>query len=309
MQRYDGFVLRKIDDPTQGNVATGVSVEVRNKSDSSVANLFSDSAGTVPKDNPLTTDNDGRYWFYAADGSYIIDVASGSASLEVQLIDRADISAEIDGAIEDAKVELISTEVPTLINTHNEDVSAHPSLLSDIADIADLIESISVSVDAITADPANAVDQIWIPAQALESVSGTATLVKASSRVAVWRFPDNNAASSYTATVIRVPSHWNTMYVYFILANTAANAGNVVMAGEVHNWAIGESFNATPSGSSITTAMPTSAGITHSARTAAAVTVDPAKYTTLRIGRVSSSVNDTLLNDVDLLGVIIEKVT
>lgn len=116
MQRYDGFVLRKIDDPTQGNVATGVSVQVRNKSDNSVANLFSDSAGTVSKANPLTTDSDGRYWFYAADGSYIIDVASGSASLEVQLIDRADISAEIDASTQGLVDDLAATGGADLIN-------------------------------------------------------------------------------------------------------------------------------------------------------------------------------------------------
>jgi hypothetical protein len=99
------------------------------------------------------------------------------------------------------------------------------------------------------------------------------------------------------------------MYVYFIVTNTAANAGAPVLSAEAHNWAIGESINVTPSGSSKFDSLPTAAWVATSVRTVSAITVDPSKTTTLRIGRSGSSVNDTLPNDVALLGVILEKAT
>lgn len=96
MIRYDGFVIRPVDDPDQGNVAIGVSVAVRVKSTLALANIYSDEAGTLVLDNPLTTNDTGRYSFYADTGDYIIDVEDGSASIAISLFSWADIQAYID---------------------------------------------------------------------------------------------------------------------------------------------------------------------------------------------------------------------
>lgn len=96
MIRYDGFVLRPQDDPDQGNVAVGVSVAIRNKSTLALASLFADEAGTLVKTNPLTTNDAGRYSFYAAAGDYIVDVEDGSGSIAISLFSWADIQAYID---------------------------------------------------------------------------------------------------------------------------------------------------------------------------------------------------------------------
>lgn len=170
MQRYSGFVLRKIDDPEQGNIAEGVTIEVRNKSDNLIADLFSDPSGTIPKENPMVSDTNGKYFFYAADGGYIIDVADGSDNLEVQLITREDITAEIEASTQGLVDDLATTggansigtedgrtvqerfdDLPSeidaagtaeiLVSEHNSDPSAHPDLSAFITSEADRAET------------------------------------------------------------------------------------------------------------------------------------------------------------------------
>lgn len=100
MQKYDGFVLRKVDDPDQGNIVIGAVVKIKLKSTGLLADIFSDEAGTVPLDNPLISNSDGKYSFYAANGAYIIDVNDGSSTLDIQLLSAADITSEIEEAID-----------------------------------------------------------------------------------------------------------------------------------------------------------------------------------------------------------------
>jgi hypothetical protein len=142
MLKYDGFVLRKIDDPEQGNVVTGVSVAVRKVSDGTLADLFSDALGGSSKANPLTTDSNGRYFFYAANGVYNIDVADGSASQQISLVDTAETSQEISDAI---------TNHVNAVDPHTQyakesdlgtastlDVGSDPTDIPQVQDLADV---------------------------------------------------------------------------------------------------------------------------------------------------------------------------
>jgi hypothetical protein len=92
MQRYSGTVLRQIDDPIQGNVAVGVSVLVKNLPSGTVATLYLDDGlggPPAPIDNPLTTDNLGRFTFYADNGKYLIEVLGTTSTQEITLADGA----------------------------------------------------------------------------------------------------------------------------------------------------------------------------------------------------------------------------
>lgn len=61
-----------------GRAAASVSVTVYNYGTTNLATLYSDSAGTVPLANPVVTDVNGYYEFYAADGRYSL-AYSGTA--------------------------------------------------------------------------------------------------------------------------------------------------------------------------------------------------------------------------------------
>jgi len=94
MQRYTGSVIRKFDSNTTGNIAQGTLVTVRKSSDNSLATLYSTNSVSSPTlPNPLTTDQNGQFWFYAEDGKYNLSYNNGAPSvLEVQLkdVDTAD---------------------------------------------------------------------------------------------------------------------------------------------------------------------------------------------------------------------------
>lgn len=89
MQRYTGSVIRKFDSAITGNIATGILVTVRNASDNTLATLYSTNSVSSPTlANPLSTDVNGQFWFYAADGKYNISYSNGAPSiLAVQLKD------------------------------------------------------------------------------------------------------------------------------------------------------------------------------------------------------------------------------
>lgn len=73
MERKD-FVIQNSD----GTAQPGAAITVRVKSTGTVASIYSDEVFTA-KANPGTTDADGRFWCYAADGDYT--VAAGDTSL------------------------------------------------------------------------------------------------------------------------------------------------------------------------------------------------------------------------------------
>lgn len=85
MQKYDGQLFRKFQDNVDGIAAVGVSVTVKTIETNENAVLYSDSNGTTSKSNPLTTDENGYYFFYAADGNYKISFSNGFPEIETVL--------------------------------------------------------------------------------------------------------------------------------------------------------------------------------------------------------------------------------
>lgn len=57
-----------------GNVVAGASVTVYSYGTTTLASLYSDSAGTTPISNPVTTNNNGYFEFYAANGHYTLSI-------------------------------------------------------------------------------------------------------------------------------------------------------------------------------------------------------------------------------------------
>lgn len=84
MERYDGVVISS----TTGVPVAGTTVTIKLKSTGLAATIYSDE-GVTTKTNPTTTDNDGRFWFYAADDDYIIEAASGFTLADVTLYSGA----------------------------------------------------------------------------------------------------------------------------------------------------------------------------------------------------------------------------
>jgi hypothetical protein len=95
MQKYADVVLDR-----KGNVVPGATVLVKTSAGAN-ADLFS-ANGTGPISNPVTTDSFGRFFFYAANGRYNLQVYIGSAlftaSNDILLEDPLDATPEvIDG--------------------------------------------------------------------------------------------------------------------------------------------------------------------------------------------------------------------
>jgi hypothetical protein len=68
MRKHTDYVIDR-----EGNAVSGASVYIRKESDNTNATLYSDD-GVTTTTNPLTTDNDGEFSFYAADDVYKIQV-------------------------------------------------------------------------------------------------------------------------------------------------------------------------------------------------------------------------------------------
>lgn len=73
LARYESFAQ-----DVQGNVIPGATVEVRKESDSSLATVYSDRAGTLPIGNPFLSAGDGLIAFHAFGGAYKITVTKGN---------------------------------------------------------------------------------------------------------------------------------------------------------------------------------------------------------------------------------------
>jgi hypothetical protein len=160
-------------------------------------------------------------------------------------------------------------------------------------------------IDAVTADPANAVTSWELQAKGFDLVQGGATYGVITSRLGAWSFPAGSA--SYISMPLALPSHWTLVDVYVKWVNVAANAGNVVLGGEIHRWAVGESINQVPAGgSSIIAANPGPWLVTES-KVAANLVIDPARSTTLRLARQGGSSNDTLPNSLAIVSIRIQK--
>jgi len=77
MQKYQDVVIR-----TTGAVVAGASVLVQNSPAGTTATIYSDDGITV-RSNPITTDANGRFSFYAADGRYNLVVTPPGAASSV----------------------------------------------------------------------------------------------------------------------------------------------------------------------------------------------------------------------------------
>lgn len=83
---------------SDGRPVAGASVTVTAFGGGAPSSIFSDSAGSVPKANPVVTDANGYFEFYAADGRYSLSIVAtgfGSRTLtDIALEDPADPSQQ-----------------------------------------------------------------------------------------------------------------------------------------------------------------------------------------------------------------------
>ncbi|WMC29460.1 hypothetical protein [Escherichia coli] len=165
---------------------------------------------------------------------------------------------------------------------------------------------LQTSVDSITADPANAITSITIPALDFSLAIGSASFGMIASRLAGWQF--THGADASVTKMIDLPSHWSKMRISLIWANLVANTGNVSFSGLIQSWSAGESFNQTPSGGGIVAAANATPYIGVETQIALDLTVDPTRHTTIRVGRNGSSASDTLPTAIVLLAVRLIKV-
>lgn len=70
MRRYEDVVIG-----STGVGQSGCSITVKRRPDGLVMQLYGDAGGTVLKDNPVFTDELGRFWFYVSDGRYDLEVS------------------------------------------------------------------------------------------------------------------------------------------------------------------------------------------------------------------------------------------
>lgn len=183
---------------------------------------------------------------------------------------------------------------------------------NDVSEIAATLPTneqfteLQTSVDSITADPANAITSITIPALDFSLAIGSASFGMIASRLAGWQF--THGADASVTKMIDLPSHWSKMRISLIWANLVANTGNVSFSGLIHNWSAGESFNQTPSGGGTVAAANATPYIGIETQIPFDLTVDPTRHTTIRVGRNGSSSSDTLPTAMVLLAVRLIKV-
>lgn len=92
MERYNGQAIVKFDG-ANGNAAVGVEVTVIDNSTGAAATLYAtNNTGGATISNPLTTDSDGRYYFYAGDGNYTLSFSSGDPDIVISLFDPYSIA-------------------------------------------------------------------------------------------------------------------------------------------------------------------------------------------------------------------------
>jgi hypothetical protein len=169
--------------------------------------------------------------------------------------------------------------------------------------------AMKAELDGVTADPAATVWSFFIPASAdWGAVTGSPTFGPISTRLPAWTMPK---AESYLAFATDLPSHWTKMKVELLWVNLVANAGNVSFSVGKHEWTVGESINAFPSGlgaAGTAPATPLVVASTMIGTDATPLAVNAAKMQTLRLQRNGTSANDTLPNAIAILGVVLHKV-
>lgn len=114
MQPYNNSVAKKT-----GAALSGVSVRVTNATTGALATIYSDN-GVTTQTNPMTTDTNGNYGFYAADGRYVLTF-SGSTfttfTIPVLLEDPADGSSALAASTGSTLIGWIRTATGAVAST------------------------------------------------------------------------------------------------------------------------------------------------------------------------------------------------
>lgn len=93
MQRFDGTTT-----DLDGNIRGGMTVTVTDYFTGTVASLFSAQKGG-PISNPLTSDEQGKFYFYAPNGEYNVSVSDGPSFPSKQLFDPTDSGSISGGSV------------------------------------------------------------------------------------------------------------------------------------------------------------------------------------------------------------------
>ena len=112
MQRYDDVLQ---DD--KGNVSGGAAVTVLERATGNVATIYMDEALTAQA-NPMTTDVNGHFWFYAADGAYTLlfgDGTSRSVALASGVGREAYVVKSVDTPKVNNSVVLVNDDVDPVV--------------------------------------------------------------------------------------------------------------------------------------------------------------------------------------------------
>lgn len=99
MQRFEGQLIRRIDDNVTGNAASGVQVTVFDRNNASQVVVYPSDVIGAQLTQPISTDANGRFFFYAPNGKYWIRTNDGTADFQVQLFDIDDFQALLDNRL------------------------------------------------------------------------------------------------------------------------------------------------------------------------------------------------------------------
>jgi hypothetical protein len=214
-------------------------------------------------------------------------------TLAESVISLAESNDVLKAAVEEVKAEAIAAKDSAIINA------------SSVQGAADQLAAMQDALNQIPIDPTLALSVFELQAKSFDSVQGTATYGAITARLGGWIMP--NAVASYLAVALALPSHWAKMDVYVKWVNMVANAGNVVLGGEIHKWAAGESINATPSGNSSVVPATAVPWVVVETKVGSDLVLDSTRMTTLRIARQGASGSETLPNSIAILSVRLQK--
>lgn len=132
MKKEFGYVTDR-----EGNAVAGAEVEIRLQSDNSLVTLYSDD-GVTPTSNPLTTDNDGEWSAYWANGVYkIIIKVDGVEQQQINQVQHFDIDGFTSFGISVVSAANAAAARALLDLEPGTDVQAYDADLAAIATLAD----------------------------------------------------------------------------------------------------------------------------------------------------------------------------